>query len=201
VKSDGSVWCWGLNGDGQLGDNTTTDRHYPVQVKGPGGSGTLSGAASAEGGEKSTCAAKSDGTVWCWGRNDNGQLGDNTTTDRTAPVQVKGTGGSGTLTGVDSIAIGLTHVCAAKSDGTVWCWGRNDKGQLGDTTTTDRSAPVQVKGPGGSGTFAGAIAIGAGDSHSCAADSDGYVWCWGLNNEGQLGGGSTSASSTPRQVL
>ncbi len=150
MKSDASVWCWGDNSDGQLGDNTKTERLTPVQVKGSGGSGTLSGVIEAASGETFVCAAKGDGSVWCWGRNDKGQLGNNTTSDSLTPVQVKGAGGSGTLTGAVTLAAGQKHACAVKSDRSVWCWGLNDKGQLGNNTTTNSSYPVQVKGPGGS---------------------------------------------------
>ena len=151
--NEGYVWCWGLNDKGQLGDNTTTDRWTPVQVKGAGGSGVLADVVSLGSGAKFNCAATVSGAVWCWGDNSDGQLGDNTKTERTVPVQVKGPGGSGTLSGVVDVAAGETFACGVKSDGTVWCWGRNDKGQLGNNTTSDSLTPVQVKGPGGSGTL------------------------------------------------
>ena len=200
VKTDTTVWCWGDNGKGQLGDNTTTDSSAPVQVVGAGGVGTLSGALVVTAGEEFGCVAKSDGSVWCWGDNGKGQLGDNTTTDSSVPVQVTGPGGVGTLSGVSTVGAGLQHACGVKSDTTVWCWGLNDRGQLGDDTTTDSSAPVQVKGSGGVGTLSGATLVGAGDLFTCAALSDWTAWCWGRNNKGQLGDNTTTDRLTPIQV-
>ena len=145
--------------------------------------------AVAAGGEQSL-ALKSDGTVWAWGRNDVGQLGDGTTAERHTPVQVH------TLNGVTAIAAGQAHNLALKSDGTVWAWGGNDAGQLGDgTTTTPRPSPVQVH------NLNGVTCVDAGDNHSLARKSDGTVWAWGGNGDGQLGDGNpTSFRPSPVQV-
>ncbi len=145
VKSDGSVWCWGHNNEGQLGDGTTTNSLVPVSVS------SLSGAVGVSGGVEHSCAATSGGAVWCWGGNDKGQLGDGTTIDSLVVVQVVGVGGTGVLGSVVEIDSGLKHNCVRVSGGTVRCWGLNDKGQLGDNTTTDSSSPVQVVGVGGPG--------------------------------------------------
>jgi alpha-tubulin suppressor-like RCC1 family protein len=182
VRIDGTLWCWGDNSNGQLGDGTTTDRTNPTQV----GSGTTW--AQADVGGNHTCAVRLDGTSWCWGLNDVGQLGDGTTTQRTTPTQV----GSGTAWAV--VAAGSDHSCALRYDGTAWCWGDNGNGRLGDGTTTERHSPTQV----GSGTTWGTVQLG-GD-HSCATRSDGTVWCWGANANGQLGDGSTTDRSSPTQV-
>jgi len=201
VKTDGTVWCWGLNDRGQLGDGTNDDHSVPVQVKGSGGTGTLTTVTEITAGLQHSCAVKTDGTAWCWGLNDKGQLGDNTTTDSSTPVQVKGPGGTGTLTTVTEITAGLQHSCAVKTDGTAWCWGLNNKGQLGDNTTTDSSTPVQVKGPGGTGTLTTIILIGSGNNHTCAAKQTHTIWCWGLNDNGQLGNNTTTNSPTPVQAI
>jgi len=182
IKSDGTVWCWGYNGEGELGDDTTTNRYTPVQVV------NLTNVVSVAAGCSHTCALKSDGTVWCWGYNGEGELGDNTTTDRYTPVQVVN------LTNVVSVAAGCSHTCALKSDGTVWCWGYNGYGQLGDNTTTDRYTPVQVV------NLTNVVSVAAGDSHSCALKSDGTVWCWGFNSDGELGDNTTTDRYTPVQV-
>jgi len=195
VRGDGSVWCWGLNNEGQLGDNSTTDSSSPVQVSG------LTGAVGVAGGVEHSCAVKSDGSVWCWGGNDKGQLGDNSTTDSLVPVQVVGVGGTGTLASVTEIDSGLKHNCVRVGDGTVRCWGLNDKGQLGDNTTTDSSSPVQVVGVGGTGVLSGIVTIGTGGSHGCAAHQTHTVYCWGLNNAGQLGNNTTTNSQTPVTAL
>jgi alpha-tubulin suppressor-like RCC1 family protein len=200
VKSDGTVWCWGQNDKGQLGTNSTTDSTSPVQVLGAGGAGVLTGVRSMASGEKQSCAVKNDGTVWCWGENNDGQLGDGTTTNRSTPVQVVGAGGVGFLTSVTAVGGGLDHMCAVRTTGALWCWGRNAEGQLGDNTTTGRSTPVQVVGPGGSGTLTSVTAVDGGQSHSCVLRSDATVWCWGRNDKGQLGDNSTSDRTNPGQV-
>jgi len=181
LKADGTVWSWGNNAYGQLGDGTTTARTTPMQVSG------LSGVVSVGAGSTHSLAVKSDGTVWSWGDNGSGRLGDGTTTTRTAPVQVSG------LSGVVSVGAGGSHSLAVKSDGTVWAWGDNAYGQLGDGTTTTRTTPVQVSG------LSGVVSVGAGSSHSLAVKADGTVWAWG-NNSGRLGDGTTTNRAAPVQV-
>jgi len=135
-KTDGTVWCWGVNGSGQLGDGTTTDRPVPVQV-----SGHATDWATVTASWAHTCAEKTNHTLWCWGDNGFGQLGDGTKTNRPVPVQV-----SGHTTDWATVSDGLGHTCAEKTDRTVWCWGWNIDGQLGDGTTTDSLVPVRVSG-------------------------------------------------------
>ncbi len=116
----------GFNCYGQLGDGTTTDRSTPAQVSG------LTGAIKAIAADAAhTAVLKEDGTIWTWGYNYNGQLGDGTTTNRATPAQVSG------LIGIKAVAAGDSHTVAVKEDGTVWAWGYNYNGQLGDGTTTD----------------------------------------------------------------
>jgi len=181
LRTDGSVWAWGENYSGQLGDGTFTTRTTPVQVTG------LTGIIAIACGRNHSLAVKNDGTIWAWGRNSDGQLGDGTFTNRSAPVQVTG------LTGVISAAAGYYHSLAVKSDGTVRAWGDND-GQLGDGTYTPRSTPVQVTG------LTGVIAVAGGCQHSLAAKSDGTVRAWGVNTYGQLGDGTTIDRTTSVQV-
>jgi alpha-tubulin suppressor-like RCC1 family protein len=192
LKSDGSVWAWGFNGSGQLGDGTTTQRPTPVQVSGLGaGSGVVAIAA----GTNFSFALKADGTVWAWGANFGGQLGDGTFTQRVTPVQVKAPSGTGFLSGITAIvANGSTYVL--KSDGTVWAWGNNGAGELGDGTTTTRSLPVQVLGAGGTGFLTGATAVAAGAFHGGALLSDGTAWNWGQG----LGIGNNQFNNTPYPV-
>ena len=137
-------------------------------------------------GQLHACALISDGTVRCWGYNNEGQLGDGTTSTRTRPVTVSG------LTGVTVLFAGGRHTCARLSDGTVKCWGRNNYGQLGDNSTTNRYTPVTVSG------LTGATSLGLGDEHSCAMASG--VKCWGRNNYGQLGDGTITNRYTPVAV-
>ena len=200
AKSDGSVWCWGQNDRGQLGGNPAGASTRPVQVLGAGGVGVLTGVQSISSGEKHTCAAKSDGTVWCWGENSKGKLGDGSTIDSSTPVQVVGVGGAGVLSGIQSVGVGLSHSCAVASGGAVYCWGDNGEGQLGDNTTADSSVPVQVVGPGVVGTFAGGQQVAGGEKHTCVSNGDGTAWCWGKNDKGQLGDNTTTDSESPVQV-
>jgi alpha-tubulin suppressor-like RCC1 family protein len=154
LKKDGTVWAWGRNNWGQLGDGTTTQRNAPVQVRG------LSGVQAIAAGHYHSLALKSDGTLWAWGRNNYGQLGDGTTTDSNTPVQVRG------FSDVQAIiAAGFYHNLALKNDGSFWTWGRNEYGQLGDGTNTQRNAPVQISG------LSGVQAIDGGGNHSLAVTS------------------------------
>ncbi len=196
LKSDGTAWTWGSNKYGQLGngDETDTDSSAPVEVSG------LSDAIAVAGGYWHTVALKSDGTVWAWGNNFYGQLGNGTTTASSTPVQVKN--GDGTdLSDVLAIACGYWHTLALRSDGTVWAWGNNTYGQLGTTTTAHSAEPVQVSGLSGVDTNVDNVtSIAGGYWHSLALKTDGTVWAWGNNAYGQLGDGSTIDSSVPVQV-
>jgi alpha-tubulin suppressor-like RCC1 family protein len=182
IKADGTVWAWGCNTYGQLGDGTTTYRMTPVLISG------MDSVSAIAAGEHHTVAVKSDGTVWTWGYNSFGQLGDGTTTNRTTPAQVS------SLSNVIAIAAGYYYAAALKSDGTVWTWGYNVYGQLGDGTTTNRNTPVQVS------SLSGVIALATGYGHTIALKSDGTVWAWGLNVSGQLGNGTSASKTTPVQV-
>ena len=139
-------------------------------------------------GDLHSCAIDAAGTAWCWGANSSGQIGDGTTSQRTAAVSVAG---GHTFT---AVAAGSNHTCALDADDAAWCWGSNAGGQLGDGTTTQRNSPVLVSG-GHAFT-----AISAGESHTCATDEAGAAWCWGLNQHGELGDGTTTQRSGPVAV-
>ena len=109
-------------------------------------------------------------------------------------------GGTGLLSGIASIAAGFAHTCAVSTTGGVYCWGYNPYGQLGNNSTTQSNAPVQVKGMGGTGLLSGIVSIAAGDSHTCALSATGAVYCWGWNPYGQLGNNSTTNSYVPIEV-
>jgi alpha-tubulin suppressor-like RCC1 family protein len=182
IKSDGTLWAWGKNSGGQLGDGTTTRRTSPVQV----GSATTWTKVAA--GENHSVGLRSNGTLWAWGSNFSGQLGDGTTTTRTSPVQI------GTATTWTQVVAGSFHTVAIRSDGTLWAWGSNADGQLGDGTTTHRTSPVQI----GSATTWAKVAAGIG--HTVALRTNGTVWAWGDNADGQLGDGTTTPRTTPVQI-
>ena len=182
LKSDGTLWAWGRNASGQLGDGTATDRAGPVQV-GPGNKWRAVAAGAVH-----AVAIRRNGTLWAWGSNGAGQLGDGTTTDRPSPVQVDG-GGKWR-----AAAAGFGHTVAVRRDGSLWAWGRNDIGQLGDGTWENRSSPVRV------GARAGWSAVAAGEAHTVALHADGTLWAWGANWSGQLGDGTTSDRAEPVRV-
>ena len=182
LKSDGTVWTWGSNAYGQLGDGTSMDRPTAAQVSG------LENIVKVAGGAEHSLALKSDGTVWAWGHNYRGQLGDGTIIDRPIPVQAID------LNNIIAVAAGTVHSMALKSDGKVWAWGRNRYGQLGDGTTTDRPTPLQIA------SLNNVTAIAGCGGYSLALKSDGTVWAWGENSYGQLGDGTTDQRLTPVPV-
>jgi alpha-tubulin suppressor-like RCC1 family protein len=187
IKTDGTLWAWGLNSSGQLGDNTTVSKSSPVQTI-AGGTNWKQVAA----GYSHTTAIKTDGTLWNWGRNNNGQLGDSTTTSKSSPVQTIAGG-----TDWKQVACGYYHTTAIKTDGTLWTWGNNNNGQLGDSTLGIlKSSPVQ--------TIAGGTnwkQVAAGYNHTTAIKTDGTLWTWGNNNNGQLGDSTISHRSSPIQTI
>lgn len=173
IKSDGSLWTWGWNSPGQLGDGTSNTNPVPTQV----GSGFSTLAA----GLRHSLAIKPDRTLWAWGYNAFGELGDGSQATQRSPVKI----------GSDyaSVAGGEHHSVALKTDGSLWAWGYNADGRLGDGTTTDRTSPVNIG--------AGFAAVAAGYQHTLALKSDGTLWAWGNNDSGQLGDGTTTTRSSP----
>ena len=199
----GTVWAWGYNADGELGNNDTTGtaQSRPIQVVDSSGTSFLTGIRAIGAGEYHSLAINAaDGSVWTWGSNLTGELGNGSTFNgiTAKPVHVLGPGGAGNLTGVVAVAGGANHSLALTSTGIVYAWGSNTYGQLGDGSTTDRYSPVQVS------NLPGIVAIAAGDSDSLALDANGQVWAWGYNYDGELGNGLTSGSNPnkiPQRVL
>ena len=182
----GGVKCWGNNEGGALGDGTMTHRLTPVDVVGLG-----NGVAMVAAGWGTTCALTTSGEVKCWGYNGYGELGDGTDTDRLTPVDVMALG-----SGVKAVAVGEFHTCALTASGGVKCWGDNTFGQLGDGTTDDRSTPVDVLG-----LDSGVVEVVTGYTYTCALMATGGVKCWGYNEFGRLGDGTTTHRWTPVDVV
>lgn len=180
--SNGTVQCWGYNGNGELGDGTMIEAWSPVPVSG------INNAIAVTAGGNHSCALLSDQTVKCWGYNGYGELGDGTTTSAATPVVVSGINNAVAIDG------GGYHTCAVLSNGTINCWGANWSGQIGDGTTNYAYTPVAVSG------ISTAAAVSAGYSHNCALLSGGTVQCWGDGGSGQLGDGTFSVMYTPVAV-
>jgi alpha-tubulin suppressor-like RCC1 family protein len=198
LLTDGSAWCWGDNGYGQLGLGTMTgplscaspdifsDAQFacattPVRIP------DLTGVRRLVSGWSDVCGLMTNGDVKCWGDNEHGQLGDGTTTTRPLPAPVPG------LHDVVMLSAGMATNCAL-AHGIIACWGSNSYGQLGDGTTTDRWLPTPVAG------LAGVVSVSAGGTHTCALLGDGTVQCWGNNWYGQLGDGTTLDHALPAPV-
>ncbi len=186
IKSDGTLWAWGDNEYGQLGNGTTTGSSIPIQE-----STTSSDWSSVGAGEYHIAAIKSDGTLWAWGFNLDGELGNGTNTDSSVPVQEHTASSDWS-----SVSAGSGHTAAVKSDATLWAWGYNFFGQLGNGTNTDSNVPVQE-----STASSDWSSVNAGDEFTTAIKSDGgTLWAWGANYYGQLGNGTNTDSSVPVQV-
>ena len=186
LHQSGRVSCWGSNDVGQLGSGSTESGPTPSEVQGlPPNITAIEASRGYESESGHNCAIAADATLWCWGANSAGQLGDGTTSQRNQATQVPG------LSGVEKVAVGVFHTCAALSAGGVKCWGRNNAGQLGNGTTSNRATPGDVSGLTGSIT-----ALSAGANHTCAVAA-GVLKCWGANRAGQLGDGTHAFTSPP----
>jgi alpha-tubulin suppressor-like RCC1 family protein len=182
IKTDGTLWTWGLGIFGHLGTNDTTQRNTPVT--------TFAGGTNwkqVSSGAIHTAAIKTDGTLWTWGSGVDGQLGTNDTTQRNTPVTTFAGG-----TNWKQVGSGVFHTAAIKTDGTLWTWGYGIDGQLGTNDTTARSTPVT--------TFAGGSSwkqVSGGFTHTAAIKTDGTLWTWGYGIDGQLGTNDTTQRNTP----
>jgi alpha-tubulin suppressor-like RCC1 family protein len=194
LLSDGAVYTWGFNGFGQLGDGSTTSRRTPTRVPAfPPMGATVT---AMDTGANHTAALLSDGTLYAWGENSYGQLGNGTTTDSSTPVKLPDFAPPGTS--VAAVSAGGSHTAALMSDGSVFAWGINSAGQLGDGTTAQRDTPIAVADFSPPGTTVTVIATGG--YHSAALLDDGTLYTWGLNLYGQLGHGTTADTPTPTLV-
>jgi serine/threonine protein kinase/alpha-tubulin suppressor-like RCC1 family protein len=184
ITRQGEVLCWGRNEDGQLGDGSTSDRTTPTPVK------LDVPVVSVAAGAGHSCAVSAQGTAFCWGRNNYGQLG--TGNEGGLEVAPSAVTGGWAFSG---IVAGSAHTCARGRDGSVWCWGRNANGQLGDGTTDDRSRPATVPG------LSRIRSLDAGAGHTCAMQEGGETWCWGFNVDGQVGRADRENALAPVRVL
>jgi alpha-tubulin suppressor-like RCC1 family protein len=184
IKTDGSLWGWGANFSGSLGDGTDETRLSPVRIGSANDWQTVST-------NSHTVALKTDGSLWAWGQNWYGQLGDGTTTNRHSPVRIGSANDWKTLSANGG---GYGYTVAIKTDRSLWAWGFNYSGQLGDGTTQNRLSPVRI------GSEMNWKAIAAGGSHTLALKTDGSLWAWGGNWAGQLGDGTTTDRFSPVRI-
>jgi alpha-tubulin suppressor-like RCC1 family protein len=184
VKADYSLWCWGYNNNGQLGTGTNSGENQPKQI----GLGTHWVSVTA--GAYHSCAITTGGELWCWGDNSQGAVGNTSASSTLAPVRV------GTDSDWASVSAGANHTCALKTAGTLWCWGGNSRGQVGDGSATPvLYVPTQV------GSATDWASVSAGNGSSCAVKSGGTLWCWGKNDDGRVGDGTTGTDrTTPTQI-
>jgi len=184
----GRPYCWGFDGFGQLGDAIVSEEDRPIAVSlGDGGATAITA------GDNHTCAIVSGGQIECWGDNRQGQLGNGSAASyESSPVTVAG------ITTATQLAAGDSFTCALLQGGVVDCWGLDDDGQMGNGTTTNATAPTAVLAAtdGGMTALSGARQIAAGGAGACALLADGGVDCWGLNNDGQIGNGTTTNATT-----
>ncbi|QOG02972.1 LamG-like jellyroll fold domain-containing protein [Flavobacterium sp. MDT1-60] len=182
TQTDNSLWSWGENKSGQLGDGTIISNNTPKKI------GTATDWKIVVTGTNHTVALKNDGSLWAWGSNKEGQLGDGTSTNKSIPIRI------GTDTNWQTVAAGNQYTVALKNDGTLWAWGDNYFGELGNGTSSGSSIPKQI------GTATDWKSITVGYYHTIALKTDGTLWTWGGNNAGQLGDGTTSKSNSPKKI-
>jgi alpha-tubulin suppressor-like RCC1 family protein/DNA-binding SARP family transcriptional activator len=194
IATGNLVWCWGSNGRGQLGNNSTADGLTPVAVT--AAIGTKFASVSA-GGDHSCGITTARRLLYCWGSNELGELGDSSSTHRLIPVGVFGPSGRRALT-FAMVSAGLHHTCGVTTEHTTYCWGSNNHGQLGDGSTVERHTPVVVVGPGR--TPLSFVVVSAGGSHTCGVTRASPAYCWGFNGDGELGDGTTIERHTPVRV-
>lgn len=192
IKSDGTLWLWGSNGYGQLGDNTTVSKSSPVQTIATGTNWK-----SVSCGANHVMAIKTDGTLWGWGSNSNVyQLGTGNVNNYSSPVQIAGGG-----TNWKQVSCGQNHSGAIKTDGTLWMWGQGGnfayyEGKLGTGDLNNRSTPVQTIAAGTNWKL-----VSCGAYSTTAIKTDGTLWVWGKNDQGELGTGNTTPYSSPVQTI
>ncbi|RZK11313.1 MAG: T9SS type A sorting domain-containing protein, partial [Flavobacterium sp.] len=182
IRSDGTLWAWGANDFGQLGDGTSIAKTTPIQI------GTANDWQSVSAGTLHTMAIKNNGTLWGWGINGNSRLGDGTTTGKLFPTQI------GSATNWKSVCAGDVNTLAIKTNGTLWAWGYNGYAQFGDGTMNNKTTPYQV------GTATNWQSVDLGNLHTVATKTNGTLWAWGTNTYGQVGDGTTAVRFNPVQI-
>jgi alpha-tubulin suppressor-like RCC1 family protein len=178
IALNNSIWCWGLNQAGQLGNNSTTWKNKPTRV-----TGSVSSWKDVKAGWNHVCATDQSDNLYCWGLGGFGAIGHGAWTNVLTPVAVPG------MTGITSFGTGGDATCAIKSNGTLWCWGLNTHAQLGDGTVTSTNSPAQI------GAATDWTTITPGNGHTCGQRTDNKTYCWGHNLKGQVGIGAINGNN------
>lgn len=186
LRANGTLWAWGYNNLGRLGDGTVISRSSPVSV-----SGSFTDWVQVSAGYAHSTGIRANGTAWGWGNNGSGRLGDGTATSKSVPVSVVGG-----FTDWSQISAGNAHTLGVRANGTAWAWGINTNGRLGDNSVLTRSSPVSIVGG-----FTDWIQLSAGTAHSLGLRANGTAWAWGLNGYGRLGDNSVVSRSSPVSVV
>jgi len=186
IRTNGTAWAWGRNSNGKLGDNTTVDKSSPVSVVG----GFTNWCQVSAGGQHSL-GLRTNGTAWAWGDGSDGKLGDNTIANKSSPVSVVGG-----FCDWSQVSGGYKHSLGLRTNGTLWAWGYNAQGRLGDNTTANKSSPVSVVGG-----YTDWCQVSAGYAHSLGVRTNGTAWAWGCNSYGKLGDNTTVSKSSPVSVI
>ncbi len=186
IKNDGSLWCWGAGGQGQLGAGNTTSRSYPVRE-----SSNATNWVSVSNGGSHACALKNNASLWCWGVGTQGQLGTGNTGQQTSPTREVSN-----ATNWANVSAGNSYTCAVKNDGSLWCWGTGGSGRLGTGDNNQQNSPIREISNANNWSH-----VSAGNAHTCAVKSDGSLWCWGYNYYGGLGIGNTDQKSSPTREI
>ncbi len=190
LTTGGNVWCWGDNATGQLGNGTFAQSSVPVQVMDPTGHTPIGGVATITVGLSHACAVTGAGAALCWGDNAQGELGNGNELGSNVPGPV-----SGLTNGVATISAGSEFTCAVTTSGQALCWGRGDSGQLGSGTATSSKTPVPVFDSSDNAALNGVVTVSTGFQNACALMDGGTVLCWGVNESGQLGNGTSGGQS------
>jgi alpha-tubulin suppressor-like RCC1 family protein len=186
LRANGTIWSWGNNINGQLGNNTTVSASSPVSVV-----GGFTDWVQVSQGESFAGAVRANGTIWMWGNNSSGRLGTNNTTARSSPVPIVGG-----FTDWVQLSCGYASSAALRANGTIWAWGSGSYGRLGSGSTTTRSSPVSVVGG-----FTDWVQVSHGGGHTIALRANGTLWSWGRNSNGQLGDNTLQSKSSPVSVV
>jgi len=200
ITSEGKIFIWGFNSDGQLGDGTTTNRDTPTEITSNFTLYTGETITTVSLGYAHSSAITSEGRIFTWGANANGELGDGTIANRYTPTEITSDFSLSIEEIITSVSLGINHSAAITSEGRIFAWGYNGNGQIGDGTTTNRYTPTEITSNLSLNTEEIITKVSIGSNHSSAITSEGRIFTWGYNGNGQIGDGTTTNRYTPTEI-